>query len=163
MSVVESEIGAFAHFRNVGDARERAECFGAFSARGDNDLEIWRAAEQVVKVEWLDDAKMEVAAVVVFANDLERGVSQCDAFVFEKRDERGFVEFFLFGKFEVVRVVEPDESLHAPHVVLEVGIVEVDGPAHPLRRKTAEKDYPSVGRNEKSQRMILHVLGSCIG
>ena len=57
---------------------------------------------------------------------------------------------------KVIPVAKEDFSLNAPVVVDEVGIIEVDAPAFPLWRKTAEEKHSGILRQEGNERMIFH-------
>ena len=87
------------------------------------------------------------------AADATCGVADGDAFCREKGANVRLAVAFAVGTNEAVAVIEENKAEDAPHIVLNIRIVEVHFPAPARRRKTAEHEQSGIGRGEGRQRV----------
>ena len=98
---------------------------------------------------------MLVRGVALLPDDFLPRISQGNAA--RKAERLRFLEAELAWLFdEEILVVIENQSHDAPHIVLEVRVVELHRPARPGRRKTPQHQQLRVGRKEKTERMSLY-------
>ena len=105
-----------------------------------------------------DNLQELVRGIVLQAAYGGGGVVEAYALVVKKGDDEVKAEGLCLGVHEMVLVAKEDESLDAPVVVDEIGIVEVHAPALPLRRETAQEEHTAVLWQKGVQRMVLYAI-----
>ena len=76
------------------------------------------------QVEGFDDAQVGIGGVAFFADGAAHAGADGYAACFQEGADARGVEAFFARDFKVFRVVVVDGAVHAPHVVLVVGVVE---------------------------------------
>lgn len=120
---------------------------------GDDGGAEGESAEGVFEVDGGDDFQEFVGSVAAQAADFKGGVGEGDALCGKEGAESLFVEGVAGVGEEVVFVLEEGEPEDAPHVVLEVGVVEVHFPACARGREAAKHEDAGVGGVEGRERM----------
>lgn len=115
--------------------------------------------QEGVDVGGQDNLQELVRGIVLQAAYGGGGVIETDALVHQEGDDEVKAEGLCLGVHEMVLVAKEDESLYAPVVVDEVGIVEVHAPALPLRRETAQEEHTAILWQKRVQRMVLYAIG----
>ena len=86
------------------------------------------------------------------------GIIETNALVVKEGNDKVKTECLCLGVHKIVLVAKEYESLNAPMVVDEVGIVEVHAPALPLWRETAQEEHTAILWQKRVQRMVLYAI-----
>ena len=105
-----------------------------------------------------DNLQELVRGIVLQAAYGGGGVVEAYALVHQEGDDEVKAEGLCLGVHKMVLVAKEDESLYAPMVVDEVGIVEVHAPALPLRWETTQEEHTAVLWQKRVQRMVLYAI-----
>ena len=131
---------------------------GSFLACGDNYAALRDTSKQGTYVCWLNNLEKFVRSIILQSTNRRGCVVKADAFLFKKWYDTFKTKRLFFCIHEIILVVKEDNSLYAPVVVDEVGIVEVHAPALPLWRETAQKEHTAVLWQKRVQRMKLYPI-----
>lgn len=153
-AVEEGEGGGVPDSGSVG-GDEGEEGVGGFLSGGDDGGAEGEPAEGGFEVDGGDDFQEFVGGVAAQAADFKGGVGESDALCGEEGAEAFFVESVAGVGEEVVFVPEEDEPEDTPHVVLEIGVVEVHFPACARGREAAEHEDAGVSGEERRERMLF--------
>ena len=82
-------------------------------------------------------------------------VEDSDSFVAEQLFDDRFVEGFVFGVHEVLRVTEKYLAEDFPHHIGAVGVEEIHAPSVFRRGEATEHQQPSIGREERMKRVLF--------
>ena len=131
---------------------------GGFLACGDDNTAMGHTMQEGVDVGGQDNLQELVRGIVLQAAYGGGGVVEADALVHQEGDDEVKAEGLCLGVHEMVLVAKENESLYAPVVVYEVGIVEVHAPALPLRRETAQEEHTAILWQKGVQRVVLYAI-----
>ena len=137
----------FARFGQLGFLRQLADKdFRGFAAGGADARHLRHLRQHGVQIHAFDNVQEFVRSIAVHTDGFEHGGAGGDAaFPQEGFDFFGIERFARCGD-EMRGVVEKDDAVHAPHVVLEIGVVKRHGAFVGRRRERAHQHYGGVRR-----------------
>ena len=127
-TVIEGELGIFTDFGRLGDAELSAGNLGGQLTCRDNGLAFRQLPEHGVKVGLFDDFQVLVRSCACGTADAGGSIEEGDALCFEEGDELVETEGFVGCIDEMLLVIIEDDAENAPHVVDEVGVIELHRP-----------------------------------
>lgn len=133
--------------RRLCDGEKVAEGVGGFLTCSGEGPAMWHLGQQRGNVGRGDNLKELVGGVVLQSPHFGGGVEEADAGSAEEVDDGFFAVGLCHGVDEMQRVVIKDCAHNAPHIVVEIGVEEIDLPAFLLWREGAEhEDLPIRGK-----------------
>lgn len=142
-------------------------CFGWSAGQGgeegvqcllssDDDFAAMRdSGKDVIGVPWRDYFQEFIRGVSPEADYFHGGVTQGNAFCGAEVSYFLFVEGFFPRKYKVVFILMEDKSHNPPHIVLEVGIIEVHRPSLGGWREAAQYEGTSSVREKEPPGMMF--------
>ena len=156
--------GGFGILTHLGllHAEATAKGGGGKLSGGDDGMALGHVAEHCLDIGFLDDVEVLVRGGILGPDDSGGRVVHCNAFLLEKGFYLWLVKTLFPLQDEMVLVVEKEEAHDAPHVVLEVRVIEWHAPSVLGGREGAQhQELRSVG-NEWNKGMALYLTISCL-
>ena len=163
MASFKAERGMFANLRTFLYGEAFGERVGGFLSRRYDVGKAGQAAHHRLKVSRLHYHEVLVRRRVLQSADGCGGVVHADALTGKKAFDVVKEECLVLLADEAHLVLEEADAEDAPHVVGEVGIIEVHRPAFLSRREAAEHQQTASFWKERRERMALHWRKSLCG